>query len=58
MTLHSGSAVWIDHEQARVFHVSPPVPHGGQRRGGPAYVRAAARHHRPLGLEHARVERP
>jgi stalled ribosome rescue protein Dom34 len=21
--LHSGSAVWIDHQQARVFHVSP-----------------------------------
>jgi stalled ribosome rescue protein Dom34 len=23
MTLHSGSAVWIDHHEARVFHVSP-----------------------------------
>jgi stalled ribosome rescue protein Dom34 len=23
MTLHSGSAVWIDHQEARVFHVSP-----------------------------------
>jgi stalled ribosome rescue protein Dom34 len=23
MTLHAGSAVWIDHHEARVFHVSP-----------------------------------
>jgi stalled ribosome rescue protein Dom34 len=23
MTLHAGSAVWIDHHEARIFHVSP-----------------------------------
>lgn len=23
MTLHAGSAVWIDHQEARIFHVSP-----------------------------------
>ncbi|MGD0676359.1 MAG: translational machinery protein [Polyangiaceae bacterium] len=57
MTLHSGSAVWIDHKEARIFHVSPdsldesvvkaPAHHIHRHGKG-----AAEEHHHPDDMHH------
>jgi hypothetical protein len=57
MTLHSGSAVWIDHHEARVFHVSPasfdesvvkaPIHHIHRHPKGPT-----DEHHHPDDMHH------
>jgi stalled ribosome rescue protein Dom34 len=57
MTLHSGSAVWLDHQEARIFHVSTagveeslvesPAHHVHRHPKGPTDA-----HHHPDDVHH------